>query len=619
MKGNKKWLALLVAGCMALPLAACGGEETVREVAYELPYYDGNYTEELDDPAKPAFNSELWRRADTTIDGGADPMVLDDTARSGYFYVYVTGFTYYYSKDLKTWQNGGSFVSLPADLSGSGDTWAPEVIYDEDTDLYYAFFTLNPPADAAYELESAPTYMPIVATSESAAGPFVPVTFDDRNLTYPQFYVKYCLFDNPSYIEAFARENLPDDTAWESIYTFDGGYVEGDEGWVRAIDFHPWVDPDTGEKYLYWSQTPGSIAGVKMDDWLTPDWSTYKTLTACGYYTMDDYVKAMNGETVETVYYEQIAAYCNEGPFMIKHNGKYYLTFSIGAYDQSSYGVMQAVSDSPLGPFRKLSDSENGMLINNDIGENPSAAGPGHHSFFTLNVNGTTKLIMAYHAHNMVNVYTGRHVQFDEVKWVTVKDINGNDLDVMHVNGPTVSVQPSFGYGSEYGDVSDAIESATLVHGGLAEGSSATDLADGLVSYYTVVSQPFEETYVKEAEATVTSTFEITLKEPTQVRGIMFYNSNDADTMFDRITDIAFICEEDGHEKIYYIEELLRNDNTSLVYDALNERYEVVYASSVYAEFAGINVKSIRFTLEVPEDQQSAAIQEVALVGKFCA
>lgn len=618
MKGNKKWLALLVTGCLLVPLAACGGTESVREVAYELPYYDGNYTEELDDPFKPAYNSELWRRADISIDG-ADPMVLDDTARSGYFYAYVTGFTYYYSDDLTTWQNGGSFVSLPADLSGSGDTWAPEVIYDEDTDLYYAFFTLNPPADAAYESESAPTYMPMVATSESAAGPFVPVTFDDRNQTYPQFYVKYCLFDNISYIEAFERENLPDDTVWESIYTLDGGYVDGDEGWVRAIDFHPWVDPDTGEKYLYWSQTPGSIAGVKMDDWLTPDWSTYKTLTACGYYTIEDYVKGMNGETVETVYYENIAAYCNEGPFMIKHNGKYYLTFSIGAYDQSSYGVMQAVSDSPLGPFRKLSDSENGMLINNDIGENPSAAGPGHHSFFTLNVNGTTKLIMAYHAHNMVNVYTGRHVQFDEVKWVTVKDINGNDLDVMHVNGPTVSVQPSFGYGSEYGDVSDAIESATLVHGSLAEGSSATDLADGLVSYYTVVSQPFEETYVKEAEATVTSTFEITLKEPTQVRGIMFYNSNDADTMFDRITDIAFICEEDGHEKIYYIEELLRNDNTSLVYDALNERYEVVYASSVYAEFAGINVKSIRFTLEVPEDQQSAAIQEVALVGKFSA
>ena len=149
MKGIKKCLALLVTGCLLVSLAACGGEEPVREVAYELPYYDGNYTEELGDPFKPAFNGELWRRADISIDG-ADPMVLDDTARSGYFYAYVTGFTYYYSDDLTTWQNGGSFVSLPADLSGSGDTWAPEVIYDEDTDLYYAFFTLNPPADAAY-------------------------------------------------------------------------------------------------------------------------------------------------------------------------------------------------------------------------------------------------------------------------------------------------------------------------------------------------------------------------------------------------------------------------------------------------------------------------------------
>ena len=136
----------------------------------------------------------------------------------------------------------------------------------------------------------------------------------------------------------------------------------------------------------YWSQTPGSIAGVKMTNWYTPDWSTFKTLTACRYYTVADYVKAQNGESVETVPYEEAAAYCNEGPFLYKHNGKYYLTFSIGAYDESSYGVMQAVADSPLGDFRKLTDSENGMLLNNDIGDNRAIAGPGHHSFilFTL-------------------------------------------------------------------------------------------------------------------------------------------------------------------------------------------------------------------------------------------
>ena len=155
------------------------------------------------------------------------------------------------------------------------------------------------------------------------------------------------------------------------------------------------------------------------------------------------------------------------------------------------------------------------------------------------------------------------------------------------------------------------------MRGSLADGISADDLADGLISYYTTVGRPFEENYVKSTEATVTSTFEIALKEPTELRGIMFYNSNSADTMFDRIADIAFICEENGHEKIYYIEELVRSDDTSLSYDILNERYEVVYASTVYAEFAAINVKSIRFTLEVPEDQASAAIQEVALVGRL--
>ena len=37
MKGIKKCLALLVTGCLLVSLAACGGEEPVREVAYELP------------------------------------------------------------------------------------------------------------------------------------------------------------------------------------------------------------------------------------------------------------------------------------------------------------------------------------------------------------------------------------------------------------------------------------------------------------------------------------------------------------------------------------------------------------------------------------------------------
>ena len=37
----------------------------------------------------------------------------------------------------------------------------------------------------------------------------------------------------------------------------------------------------------------------------------------------------------------------NEGPCVVYHNGKYYLTISINGYRDKSYSVIQAVSDSP--------------------------------------------------------------------------------------------------------------------------------------------------------------------------------------------------------------------------------------------------------------------------------
>ena len=87
-------VTLLLTACLACtPLAACGDSaETVNKIAYELPYYDGTYRQELDDMDKPQYNKELWRRGELSIDG-ADPLVLDDTANTGYYYAYVTGFS----------------------------------------------------------------------------------------------------------------------------------------------------------------------------------------------------------------------------------------------------------------------------------------------------------------------------------------------------------------------------------------------------------------------------------------------------------------------------------------------------------------------------------------------
>ena len=301
-----------------------------------------------------------------------------------------------------------------------------------------------------------------------------------------------------------------------------------------------------------------------------------------------------------------------------KFNGGFNITFSIGNYTESSYGVMQAVADSPMGPFRKLSDGENGMILSNDLGENHAVGGPGHHSFFTVNIDGEEKLMIAYHAHTNLYTYADRAVRFDEVKWVTVEGKDGEQLDVMHVNGPTVTTQPAFGIGEEYGDVSGAMESIELVRGELAEGSSADSMIDGLFSAFIRSSREFEEKYVRETSIVQTSTFEVTLESPRELRGIMFYNSNSDETAFESVKNIAFICEENGTEKVYVIPELKYNYDCNHIWNEVSESYYIIFGGGCYAEFASLaNVKAIRFTVEVPEGKESVGVSEVALVGRF--
>lgn len=98
----------------------------------------------------------------------------------------------------------------------------------------------------------------------------------------------------------------------------------------------------------------------------------------------------------------------------------------------------------------------------------------------------------------------------------------------------------------------------------------------------------------------------------------MFYNSKIDETTFDAVKNIAFICEENGREKVYLIPELSFNKDDNYYYYAADDSYHLIYGGGCYAEFAPLtNVKAIRFTVEVPEGKESVGIAEVALVGKF--
>ncbi len=85
-----------------------------------------------------------------------------------------------------------------------------------------------------------------------------------------------------------------------------------------------------------------------MENWLKPKWETAQLVTATRFWTVEDFKAYKENSTIPAdgyVTYEALNNTINEGPVMTKHNGKYYLTFSINSYEKSDYAVAQAVAE----------------------------------------------------------------------------------------------------------------------------------------------------------------------------------------------------------------------------------------------------------------------------------
>lgn len=544
---------------------------------------------------KIGYDRSLFYRNDIKT-SGADPFIFDNTERDGYYYLYNTkGSCYCYrSKNLMDWESVGNTISI----SGWSDIWAPEVVYDSEEKLYYMFFSGTPTVDESVEAgngvaEGTAKYQMLVAVSKYPDKDFEIIDFSDasscgdENLhqydtsKYPHNYTKY-LFMNPDDYNVFANAT--------------GGTDSGYGGYTCCIDPHPFID-ENGDKYLFWTDNVGlnRINGVKMENWLKPDWSTATVLTYSQYYTVDDWKTAQAGETVEDVSYENDSHTVNEGPVVTEHNGKYYLTFSVNAYSDNSYQVCQAVADSPLGPYRKLTEEEGGILLSGNAAGSQEISGTGHHSFVVAG----EQMYVVYHRHS--DFATGgnkRNTAIDEVKWITVKDKVGNDLEVMYVNGPTCTIQPAIEAYSAYRNIADE---ATV-----SGGSDVSYLTDGLLSSYKLGN----ETIINK-----TTTFTFDFVSARSTGGVMVYNSKLAQSCFTNVSKIEFVCVEDGKEVVRSIENI-KFSSEHYNADELGNITYVTPGAAAYTEIDEWNVKSIRITVEVPEGQDTVGISEIKILGK---
>lgn len=149
------------------------------------------------------------------------------------------------------------------------------------------------------------------------------------------------------------------------------------EGFVN-IDPMAFIDPETGKKFLYWGSGFGPIRVQEMSN----DWQSF-----------------FPGSQAKAVIYpgkEKAYTILIEGAWLDYENGTYFLYYSGDncCGDKANYAVMVAKADNPLGPFKRLGETNatgSSVILEKDS----TWLAPGHNSVFR---DEKGKAWIAYHA-----------------------------------------------------------------------------------------------------------------------------------------------------------------------------------------------------------------------------
>lgn len=521
----------------------------------------GNVKMTLSPEAMAASQKNVFYRNVTDL-LGADPFILsfDRGEYAGTFLMYSTsralsarGFEVYQSEDLTKWEKIQDAFYPQGQTWGDTKMWAPEVI--EDNGTYYMFYSAQW-ADMEYGLYIS------VATSSNPAGPFKECTTDKKTAAEPLIQFE----EHVNEIPAELRSTLK-------------GYRDK-EGFIKVIDASPFVDPQTGKKYLYMiadigtTYTDGSfVMGMEMEDWTTPKYETLTRLTQYGVTTPGGGEVIFDGGNT------------NEGCSVLYHDGTYYLTFSTFTYTSSQYQVRQALGTSPLGPFVKVQPEDGGTVISTEIiGIRQSA---GHSSFFTVG----DELWLSYHTFfNDNTVDDGRKPAVEKLVFVE----NSKGQKVLQANGPTSTPQPLPKALTGYGNIANL---AKVSCDNAADGFDISLLTDGYIPMHKVTPKTGFE--ANEGTTTIKFTFDDYVK----IRDILIYNSFDENKRFAGI-ESAVLETEDGE-----------NDLGELIYDtsAYDQNGKTAYDYPATYSFAECKARSVTITIK---SDHVIGVPEIYIIGR---
>lgn len=175
--------------------------------------------------------------------------------------------------------------------------------------------------------------------------------------------------------------------------------IEGE----KCIDNTLFIDDD-GRKYMYFDRFNDglNIWVCELEENLTE--IKPETLRKCIHVSQE---------------WETVWPRVNEGSFVMKHRGTYYMTYSANSYESPNYGVGCATADSPTGPWVKY-DYNPLLQFPGEL------TGVGHSAMFR---DKKGELRIVFHAHNNKEEIHPRYMYFSHV---TFRDKNG--VDAMEID-----------------------------------------------------------------------------------------------------------------------------------------------------------------------------------------
>lgn len=523
----------------------------------------------------------------------------------GYYYLYSTryfagtgtpkmhyGISCARSKDLVNWEPAGVYyfykdymtsyaIAVPDtdDYWVNSFFWAPDVVYDEASETYYMYFTGG----------ARPKYTSANASSVEE---------------YDNIYCGIAVGKRPDQFDLLGITpvvNANGETITSTVQPIDFEKALGLDyvfGIIDANLFIDDVDSDNDGKldmYLYfvnhrssnpfYQDAPG-IWGVKMKDFITPDYETLSYIVSPNKISVTGgYDESKGGlwcdrDPADGGAYLFDERNVNEAPYMLKHDGKYYMTYSSNGYTSKSYSVHQAIGSSPLGQFYKPQYMEGNPIL---ISNSEHIAGTGHHTFAMAG----DELFIVYHKHsNPINYDEGgtRFLAVDRASFVDI-DFDSQFKSVIATNGPSyLTLQWQ---GETISGYKNLAKSANI---SVSNGSGVEYLNDELIPVTT-----FLEDRVFESDGAVTLT--LTWDTPVAVSSVMVYNAVYEEFAFSAVDSIKFyFSEKPGWASREYTGGIIQNLDFPSRY--VDQNSGTIYGSSAaVADFEPINVYKIEISI----------------------